>query len=128
MIATREREYGSSSPALTRLVVADSTAICAATLWRNNTLQHTAANCSTLQHTATHGTHCTTLQHTAHETRSSRCHGCIAATRCTTLHHIATRCSQDFSSLMARLHCCSRNWRVNSCMKMLRKILARRHV
>jgi len=41
----------------------------------NNTLQHTAAHCSTLQHTATH---CNTLQHTA--------------TRCNTLQHTTTHC------------------------------------
>jgi len=66
------------------------------TATHRNTVQHTAAHCSSLQHTATHfstlrhtATHCSTLQHAATHCGTLR----HTAARCNTLQHIATHCS-----------------------------------
>ena len=56
--------------------VQHSAAQCSTVQTQCNRLQHTATHCNTLQHTATH---CNTLQHTA--------------AHCSTLQHIAAHCS-----------------------------------
>jgi len=64
---------------------------------RQETLQHTATHCNTLQHAASSGTHhCTTLHHTATVQHT--------ATHCNTLQHTATHCNTLHHEAYALAH------------------------
>jgi len=83
--------------------------------YRCNMLQHAAARCSSLQHTATHttthytstsliaitrATHCNTLQYTAKYCNTLQ----HAATHCNTLHHPATHSNTPYQHTLDNEH------------------------